>query len=59
MGRLVQHDAVDRLVRRIEHADRQAVRLPGLIGVGHVEHERRLAAFVPADRRAVEPDLGR
>jgi hypothetical protein len=54
-----QHDAVNRLVCGIQYADRQQVVPGGANRVGHIEQKRGLAAFVPADAGAVQPDLRR
>ena len=54
-----ERDAVDRLMRGIEHADGQAIRRAGLHGLGHVEHEGSLAARVPAHGHPVDPHFGR
>ena len=53
----IEHDAVDRLIGGIKDTDRQSVLPAGANRVGHVEHKRRLAVFVLADARAVQPDL--
>ena len=55
--RLVQDNAVHWLVRRVQHANSQPIRLARLDDVGHIEHKHRLAPFVRSDRRIVEPHI--
>ena len=57
MRGLGQDYAVDGFVRRVEHAHRKTVRRarPGCIR--YVQHERRLAAFVPARIDVVQPHV--
>ena len=57
LRRFRQHDAIDPLVRRVQHADREQVARAGADRLGHVDHERRLAALVLADARAIQPNL--
>ena len=54
---LLQRDAVDRLVGRVEHAHGEPVGLARLDRAGRVQHERRLAPLVAPDRDAVDPHL--
>ena len=44
-----QYDAVNRLIGGIEDTDREQVVPAGANRVGHIEHKRGLATFVPAD----------
>ena len=56
--RLVQHDAVDRFVRRVQHTDSKPIVGVCLDCIRHVERERRFAALMPTDADSVEPDIG-
>src|SRR3954470_23697903 len=49
MRRLCEEKAVDRLVRRVEHAHREPVAGAGPDGAGDIQNERRLAALMSAD----------
>ena len=58
VGRFGQHDAVDRFRRGIEDADGEPVGCPDAHHISDIQHKRRLASLVAADRHVVQPHVG-
>ena len=55
---LTEHIVVNRLVLGIQYPDCQMIDIARFEGVSHVQLEWALAAFMPANRLTIEPNVG-